>query len=303
MKKIVSALLLSFFAVMQAFSARNASSKLVVASYSSFSDSWGKGKDIIKEFESEKGVQVDLLDLGSGFEFMEALKSGRAKADVIIGIDDAHIGDFKGKYDEAKVFDYGYYAFVFDKRSSLKPPKSLNDLIRPEYKGKVILVDPRTSFVGFAVLRWAVEVYGEEKGFEWFGKAIDNALTVAPSWTVGYSLFTKGEAPLMISYSTSPVYHYDNGEDFVDSLLFDEGNLEVREYALVMSDGRNKELAHAFLNAVVDNSKDIAVSNVMYPVSDEDKLPESYLKVRKPKVAIRSELGDDLLLRWQKTVI
>ncbi|HAL18541.1 MAG TPA: hypothetical protein DCO86_02810 [Spirochaetaceae bacterium] len=303
MKKISSIILLSLVAVSQAFSARNSSSKLVVASYTSFSDSWGKGKDIIKEFESEKGVQVDLLDLGSGFEFIEALKSGRIKADVVIGIDDAHLSVFKGKYDVAKVFDYGYYAFVFDKRSSLNPPKSLNDLVKPEYKGKIILVDPRTSFVGFALLRWAAEVFGERKGFEWFGKAIDNALTVAPSWTVGYSLFTKGEAPLMISYSTSPVYHYENGEDYVDSLLFDEGNLEVREYAMVMSDSSNKELARAFLDAVVRNSKDIAVSNVMYPVSDEGELPEGYGKVRKPDVVIRSELGDDLLLRWQKSII
>ncbi len=299
MKRTFVFLLVFILTVSNVFSARKASDKLVVASYSSFADSWGKGKDVVKQFETDKGIQVELLDLGSGFEFISALKSGKIKADVAVGIDDAHLNDFADKYSYSRAFDYGYYAFCYDTKSGLVPPSSLADIVKPEYKGKVILIDPRTSFVGFGLLRWAVAAFGEKKGFEWFGKAVDNSLTVAPSWSVGYSLFTKGEAPLVISYSTSPVYHYDNGENDITSLIFDEGNLETREYAIVFSDSKNRDNARLFVDYVAKNTVGIATTNVMYPVMDEDKLSESYLKVRKPSNVLHSDAGDELLVKWQ----
>ena len=32
-------------------------------------------------------------------------------------------------------------------------------------------------------------------------------LTVTPGWSESYGLFTKGEAPMVLSYTTSPAYH------------------------------------------------------------------------------------------------
>jgi thiamine transport system substrate-binding protein len=32
-------------------------------------------------------------------------------------------------------------------------------------------------------------------------------LTVTPGWSEAYGLFTKGEAPMVLSYTTSPAYH------------------------------------------------------------------------------------------------
>ena len=49
-------------------------------------------------------------------------------------------------------------------------------------------------------------VYGDKAPEAW-AKLKDRVLTVTPGWSEAYGLFTKGEAPMVLSYTTSPAYH------------------------------------------------------------------------------------------------
>ena len=50
-------------------------------------------------------------------------------------------------------------------------------------------------------------VYGDDSDAAW-AKLSDNILTTTKGWSEAYfSLFLAGEAPMVLSYSTSPAYH------------------------------------------------------------------------------------------------
>ena len=58
-------------------------------------------------------------------------------------------------------FDYGYFSIIYDSEKILSPPLSLEDLTKPEFKDKLILMDSRTSSPGFGFLLWTISVYGD----------------------------------------------------------------------------------------------------------------------------------------------
>ncbi len=49
-------------------------------------------------------------------------------------------------------------------------------------------------------------VYGDRAAEQW-KKLQPRILTITPGWSEAYGLFTKGEAPMVLSYTTSPAYH------------------------------------------------------------------------------------------------
>jgi len=49
-------------------------------------------------------------------------------------------------------------------------------------------------------------VYGE--GYvDYWRRLAPNLLTITEGWDTAYGMFTSGEAPLVLSYTTSPAYH------------------------------------------------------------------------------------------------
>jgi thiamine transport system substrate-binding protein len=103
-------------------------------------------------------------------------------------------------------FDYGYFAFVYDKNKLKNPPKSLKELVESDQKWRVIYEDPRTSTPGLGLLLWMQKVYGEKSPEAW-QKLAAKTVTVTKGWSEAYGLFLKGESDLVLSYTTSPAYH------------------------------------------------------------------------------------------------
>lgn len=63
-------------------------------------------------------------------------------------------------------YDYGYFAFVYNKEK-LKNPRSLHELVDSSEPWKVIYQDPRTSTPGLGLLLWMQQVYGEQAPQAW----------------------------------------------------------------------------------------------------------------------------------------
>ena len=119
-----------------------------VACYSSFASNWGAGNSIVEAFKKETGINVELIDCGSGFSLINNIKNLDRDIDAVIGIDQVHISDFNDIVENIQVVDYGYFAFVMDTRADIRQPKSLKDLTKEEYKNKFILIDPRILWEG-----------------------------------------------------------------------------------------------------------------------------------------------------------
>lgn len=103
-------------------------------------------------------------------------------------------------------YDYGYFAFVYNKNTLKNPPTSLKQLVDGPEKWKVIYQDPRTSTPGLGLMLWMQKVYGNDAPQAW-QKLAKKTVTVTKGWSEAYGLFLKGEADLVLSYTTSPAYH------------------------------------------------------------------------------------------------
>lgn len=277
--------------------------ELVVYAYDSFTAEWGPGPELARRFEAGTGYRVTLISCGDAAQVLSraALERNSPSADVLVGLDNnlAEAARRQGVLDTYKPagadrivppelrldsdwlltpYDWGYFAMIFDTASGLKPPESLEDLTRPEYSKKIILMDPRTSTPGVGFLAWTMAVYGE--GYrEYWTRLKGNILTMAPGWDSGYGLFTSGEAPLVISYTTSPAYHLEfEGSERYRALIFDQGHpMQIEGLGLVKG-AKNPEAARAFIDFMLSDEAQsvLPLTQWMYPVSRTVSLPESY---------------------------
>ena len=120
-------------------------------------------------------------------------------------------------------------------------------MINGDPEQKIVIQDPRTSSPGLGLLLWIKAVYGDQAGEAWT-KLSKRVLTVTPGWSEAYGMFTKGEAPLVLSYTTSPAYHMvAENTDRYRAAAFPEGHYMQIEVAGILKSSANKKLAREFL--------------------------------------------------------
>lgn len=324
--------LLSIFSLSANGTQENAESKekLVVYAYDSFCSDWGPGAEVIPAFIAETGIEVEMVSAGDAVEMLNKiiLEGDKCRADVVLGITD-DIADklysYLESYDSPLLekiddelefdpenrllpFDYGTFAFVYDSESNVRRPTSLSDLTSEEYQDKVILIDPRTSSVGMGLLMWSYNEFGDEY-LSWWEKMEERALTIASGWSAAYGLFTEGEAPIVLSYTTSPVYHVMN-EDTTryEALIFEDGHQVTIEGIGILSSSKMKDEAKIFVDYILSEAQsDIAVLNSMYPTNSETVLPDAFDYAPKPAKmyksgSLDSEASKNLLDAWAKVM-
>lgn len=302
---------------------------LNVYAYDSFCGDWGAGNAIVKAFQEKTGIKVNLIGSGAALQMYSryALDTEHSDADVLVGladnmqIDESLFYEWEPeckadlvKYDSKCLipFNYGFYSFLVNKDFDLKNislPKCLNDLTKDEFAKTFILIDPRTSSVGMGLLKWTILSLGEENAYEWWNKACKNALTVGDSWSSAYGIFTQGEAPFVLSYTTSPVYHrmYENNYNIVP-LDFSDGFVKTTEYLAIPKSSKNKDAAREFCEFVLTHGqKDIAVMNTMFPANEKTELPKEFSEILKPSHVLEDDSfvlhQDEYIDKWTKTVV
>lgn len=333
MKKITIILSLSILLVFSVFAKGSTekvkSNEITVYAYDSFTSDWGPGADLVKAFEEQTGAKVNLLGFDGALEMLSQVKmEGKdCEADVVLGLTDTMdcdtslfynwtpkcssslIGYFSGS--PLIPFDYGVFAFIYNSKSEIEKPESLEALTSEEYKDQVILIDPRTSSVGLGALLWTVSVFGEEKAMSWWSDMAKNALTISSSWSSAYGLFTEGEAPLVLSYTTSPVYHvlYEDNKD-LQAIEFKEGHYMTTEYMGILETSDNKDLAKEFCEFILTTGQSrIATDNTMFPANKDTVLPEAFEYALMPSVIVNKDVETDTskidryIDLWTKAVV
>ena len=293
-------------------------SGVTVYATSSFCGDWGPGPKLAKEFEAKTGIKVNLVDAGSTGEMLTRLIAEKEApvADVVMGISDNLAPRIYDAgilaQDRLLPYDYGNFAFVYDSEK-LAPediPHSLDDLLDPKYAKKVILIDPRTSAVGMGLLEWTIEVYGEDHWLDWWKQMEPNTLTIASGWSSGYGLFTEGEAPLAISYTTSPVYHvmFDKTTRY-QALIFDEGHNTTVEGLGLIKGAKHQAAGKSLIDFVLTDAQlDIAETDSMYPANASVKLPDAFDYAPKPEknlfmdADVLAKKQNEWLDAWEKAM-
>jgi thiamine transport system substrate-binding protein len=266
---------------------------LRVFGYASFTGQWGPGPKLKEIFEKDCDCQVQYIEGSDSGVLLQRLKmEGEGLgADLLIGLDQFDLQKALSEqkwrelnisgldaYDEVKPtlqnsyfvpYDWGVIAFVTRKNEFSTPPASLDDLLAPELKNKIALEDPRTSSPGMQFLYWVIHEKGEEEGFKYIQKMMDQAHSFSPSWATAYGLFTKKQAKMVLSYVTSPVFHQveEKSNDFV-ALQFKEPHPLQFEFVGIPEFCRNCELAERFVNLMLSGpgQKLIMEKNYMFPI-------------------------------------
>ncbi|MFD0965585.1 thiamine ABC transporter substrate binding subunit [Seminibacterium arietis] len=288
---------------------------LNVYSYDSFTSDWGAGPKIKTLFEQkfpQCQLQYTTFDSAGTMFNRIRLEGNKLKADIVLGLDNymldeaQHTGLFtKNAVDLNTIslplewnnqtflpYDFGLYAFIYDKNKLPHPPKSLKELVERQDL-KIIYQDPRTSSVGQGLMVWLNAVYPQDQVASAWQTLAKHTVTVGKGWSSTYGAFLKGEADLVLSQNTSPLYHLINEKkDNYAATEFSEGNILQIELAAKVA-GRNNNCADHFMAFLISPTaqKEIALYNTMLPVSRESIEPHYD--------ALKAEVATKLILNTQ----
>ncbi|HCH1191196.1 TPA: thiamine ABC transporter substrate binding subunit [Vibrio parahaemolyticus] len=296
MKTTLNLIALAAITSTSAFAAENT---LTIYTYDSFAADWGPGPKIEQAFEAKCGCDVNFVALDDGVSILNRLRleGGNSKADIVLGLDNNLMAEAKktGLLTEHNVdtantvlpngwsdttfvpYDYGYFAFVYNKEKLANPPKSMKELVETRDDLKVIYQDPRTSTPGQGLMLWMKSIYGDDVTQAW-QKLASKTVTVTKGWSEAYSMFLNGESDLVLSYTTSPAYHLivENDSKFATA-NFSEGHYMQVEVAAKVKGSKNSELADKFMDFILSDEFQSAMptGNWMYPVTDVE-LPKGF---------------------------
>lgn len=315
----LSILAAASFAGCSRVSARANPNEVVVYAYDSFLSEWGPGPELKKRFEEKTGLTLTFIEGEDAVSLLSKaiLEEDDPVADILIGLDnnssykaleadllqeykpkdadklipESLVKEIGGKW-KITPYDYSHFAIIYNTKSSVPAPKSLQDLTNPVYEKSLILMNPRTSTPGLGFAAWTVAVFGD--GYLDYWKALKpNILAMTPGWSSGWGMFEKGEAPLVISYTTSPAATYEyNGATDYEALVFDEGHPMQVEGAAILKKAKNLEGAKKFMDFFISDEAQsvIPLTQWMYPANKNVSLPESYKKAAaSPKKTVSAD--------------
>jgi thiamine transport system substrate-binding protein len=285
---------------------------LTVYTYASFAGKYGPGKTVKERFEAVCECSLNLVSVDDAGTLLARLKleGETTRADVVVGLDNnlmaeakatglfaPHGADLAGLSlpvawtdDSFVPVDWSWFAFVYDSAKLKTPPASLKALVEDTAGPKIVIQDPRTSTPGLGLLLWMRQVYGDEAAAAW-AKLKPRIVTVTKGWSEAYGLFLKGEADMVLSYTTSPAYHVGaEKKDNFRAAIFPEGHYLQVEVAGVIRNSKNAELARRFLAFTLTEPFQSALpeTNWMYPArTPAAGLPASFQGLAKPERSLQ----------------
>lgn len=264
--------------------------KVRVLTYSTFVGAEGPGPEILDRFKAQNHCDVEVVTVADAGLLLERLKLASASVpfDVVIGLDQLMLADAKAAAkwkaldvdasawqeipaqfaDESFVpYDWSPLGFIY--REGTEPvPQSLDDLLKPEFKGQIALQDPHSSSPGLQFYHW-VQAVKKADTVPYLNALKMNEPNISPSWAFSYGLFKKQQVKFVFSYLTSLAYHWGVEKDRQYKIApFNEGHPVQIEFAGVPEDCRECELGAELVNELLalPSQRAVMEKNFMFPV-------------------------------------
>ncbi|HHD79178.1 MAG TPA: thiamine ABC transporter substrate binding subunit [Epsilonproteobacteria bacterium] len=300
MMKIIHLLLLSLLFGITAI-ASDTKPTLTIYTYDSFIASWGAAPKIKEAFEEECNCTLKFVSTSSAIGALRKIQieGKHTKADILLGLDTsiAQTANTTGLFEKHDLntsmlhlpapykdenfvpYDYSYFAFVYDANRVKNPPTSFEALADMPKDFKIVIQDPRSSTSGLGLLLWIKEIYGNKAG-EYWRRLAPHILTITKGWSESYGLFLKGEADMVLSYTTSPAYHrIEENKTNIKAASFKKGHYGQIEVAAILKSSKHKALARELLSFMLSPAfaDIIPTTNWAYPVVKTTKgLPNAF---------------------------
>jgi thiamine transport system substrate-binding protein len=278
-------------------------------------DSFEISEEVIAIFESEYNANVVFIKAGDTGTAVNkaALSSGEPLADVFYGVDNTFLSraleeEIFEAYDSpmlaeipdqfeldaenrALPVDYGDVCLNYDKAFfetiGLIPPENLSDLLKPEYKGLLVVQNPATSSPGLAFLFATIGSFGEEGYLDFWQGLVDNDVKVVNDWeTTYYTEFSRwgGEYPIIVSYGSSPPVEMIYAEEPIDepptAVVIGEGScFRQIEFVGILRGTENRELAEKWVDFMLSTTfqEDMPLKMFVFPVNPNAVLDQAFV--------------------------
>jgi thiamine transport system substrate-binding protein len=313
-------------------------------------DSFSVSEELVRKFEQQNQVKVAFLKSGDAGSMLNRaiLTKNAPQADVLYGVDNTFLsralaaGIFEAysssllsnipaafKLDptnQALPVDYGDVCINYDKayfaEKKLALPQSLEDLLKPEYKGLLVVQSPVTSSPGLAFLLATVAQFGPQKYLDYWKSLRANEVVVVNDWeTAYYTHFSgssgKGAQPMVVSYGTSPaaevVFASQPAADAPTASLVGAGMcFRQVEFVGILKGTQKQALAEKFVDFLMGTEfqEDVPLQMFVYPVDPKAKLPPEFVKYaqapEKPASLAPAEISlnrEKWIEDWKKAVL
>lgn len=281
-------------------------------------DSFAISEEVVLAFEQANDVKVTFLASGdTGAALNKAILTRDAPlADVFYGVDNT----FLSRALEADIFepyqspaladiparfqldlenrlspvDYGDVCINYDKAyfagNDLPVPAALEDLLKPEYNGLLVVENPATSSPGLAFLLATIAHFGDPGYLDFWAELRDNGLVVVNDWeTAYYANFSassgQGPQPMVVSYGSSPPAEVIFAETPLDdaptaSIVGPDTCFRQIEFAGILKGTQQRVLAEKFVDFMLSQQfqEDMPLQMFVFPVNQNASLPDEFVQ-------------------------
>ena len=174
---------------------------------------------------------------------------------------------------------------------NLPMPASWDDLLKPEYKGLIVMPNPNSSGTGYLSVSAILQLKGEEEGWKYLDRLHENIATYTHSGSKPCKMAGAGEAVIGISFDYRAIKQKAEGQP-IEAVFPSEGSgWETEANALIKKDPINPA-ARTFLDWAI-SSEVMKLYAESYPITAADTgvaIPEGY-----PADPIKQLIDNDLV--------
>lgn len=281
-------------------------------------DSFAVSEEIVQTFENQHNVNLRFQKSGdTGTALNKAILSkGNPIADIFYGVDNTFLSraleeEIFDKYDSpvlasidegflldpqnrALPVDYGDVCLNYDELyfsdQKIIPPDSLEDLLKPEFSGLLVVQNPATSSPGLAFLLTTIGKFGEEGYLDYWQGLVANEVLIVNDWeTAYYSEFSgsagRGPRPIVVSYNSSPAFEVIYSETPIDkpstsAVVSDGSCFRQIEFVGILKGTDNRKIAEQWIDYMLSPTfqEDMPEQMFVFPVNSNAVLDQTFLK-------------------------
>ena len=290
----------------------------------------------VQEFEKDTGIKVDAVRMSSG-EIMGRIKAEKnnpkasvwfgGPADAFVQAKEEGLLEKYASPNAAKIPEQfkdvdgywtgiynGYLGFVSNQKllseKGVATPKSWDDLLKPEFKGQVVLANPGSSGTAYTMLATIVQIMGEEKGLEYMKKLHAQVKTYPKSGTAPGRMAGQGEAIVGLSFLHDGIKYREEGmKDIVLSAPIEGTGYEIGSVAVIKG-GPDQEAAKKFVDwALSKKGQELGqqVGSYQFLTNPEAQAPKQAEELKDTKL-IKYNLDwagknkSDLVEKWNNAI-
>ena len=279
-------------------------------------DSFAISKSVLRAFTLETGISVRVLPSGdAGAALNQVILTKDAPlGDLLFGVDST----FLSRALDEKVFDryrspelalvapefqidtthhatpidHGDVCINDDKawfaERKVPVPRTIDDLTKPAYKGRLVVENPATSSPGLAFLLATIDRYGEDGWRAYWERLRANDVKVVSGWEQAYNgEFSAGEGggdrPLVVSYASSPpaAVYYSNPRPKTSPIgtVLDTCFRQI-EYVGILHGTEHPREARRLVDFMLSRrfQEDVPLQMFVFPVRDDARLPAVFTR-------------------------